>query len=125
MSASTTRMRTPATRKRRRLYAVIAGLTMLGAAAALVLVAFEDNIVFFYSPSDLVEKSVRPGQTLRLGGLVVEGSVKLAADGIQKRSELTQYKYLTARTYTKRQRRRNICHRTTGRLDRSIVCSKT
>ena len=62
-------MRKPATRKRRRLYAVLAGLTMLGVAAALVLVAFKDTIVFFYSPSDLVEKTVRPGQTLRVGGL--------------------------------------------------------
>ena len=75
-------MRTPVTRKRRRLYAVLAGLTMLGVAAALVLVAFEDNIVFFYGPSDLKEKSLRPGQTVRLGGLVVSGSVKKAADGV-------------------------------------------
>ena len=50
--------------------------------AALVLVAFEDNIVFFYSPSDLKEKSLRPGQTVRLGGLVVSGSVKKAADDV-------------------------------------------
>lgn len=74
--------RRPATRKRRRLYAVLAGLTMLGVAAALVLVAFEDGIVFFYSPTELTQKTVRPGQTLRLGGLVVEGSVKKAADGV-------------------------------------------
>ncbi|NKB60398.1 MAG: cytochrome c maturation protein CcmE [Alphaproteobacteria bacterium] len=75
-------MRTPATRKRRRLYAVLAGLTMLGIAAALVLTAFQDNIVFFYSPSDLTEKELRPGQNIRLGGLVEEGSVKKAADGV-------------------------------------------
>ena len=80
MSAARTRL--PATRKRRRLYAVLSGLTMLGVAAALVLVAFEDNIVFFYSPTDLKEKSLRPGQMVRLGGLVVEGSVKKAADGV-------------------------------------------
>ena len=46
MSATSTG-RTPATRKKKRLYAVLAGLTMLGVAAALVLTAFEDNIVFF------------------------------------------------------------------------------
>jgi len=74
--------RTPVTRKRRRLYAVIAGLTMLSVAASLVLVAFEDTIVFFYSPTDLIEKTVQPGQTLRVGGLVVEDSVKKAADGV-------------------------------------------
>jgi cytochrome c-type biogenesis protein CcmE len=74
--------RPPATRKRRRLYAVLAGLTMLGIAAALVLTAFQDSIVFFYSPTDLTEKDLRPGQMLRLGGLVEEGSVKMAADGV-------------------------------------------
>ncbi len=79
---SATGMRPPATRKRRRLYAVVAGMTMLGIAAALVLTAFEDNIVFFYSPSDLVEKDLRPGRAVRLGGLVEEGSVKQATDGI-------------------------------------------
>ena len=66
-----------ATRKRRRLYAVLSGGAMLAIAAALVLTAFEDGIVFFYSPSDLAEKQagsepVKPSQLLRIGGLVEE-----------------------------------------------------
>ena len=81
MSATPTG-RTPATRKKGRLYAVLAGLTMLGVAAALVLTAFEDNIVFFYSPTVITQKDLRPGQTVRLGGLVEADSVKKAADGI-------------------------------------------
>ncbi len=81
MSATSTG-RLPATRKKRRLYAVLAGLTMLGIAAALVLTAFEDSIVFFYSPTDLNEKELRPGQNIRIGGLVEEGSLGKAADGI-------------------------------------------
>ena len=81
MSATSTG-RTPATRKKKRLYAVLAGLTMLGVAAALVLTAFEDNIVFFYSPTDITNKALRPGQTVRLGGLVDADSVKKAADGV-------------------------------------------
>ena len=81
MSATPTG-RTPATRKKKRLYAVLAGLTMLGVAAALVLTAFEDNIVFFYSPTDITQKDIRPGQTVRLGGLVEADSVKKADDGI-------------------------------------------
>ena len=80
--STTTTGRTPATRKKRRLYAVLAGLTMLGIAAALVLSAFEDNIVFFYSPSDITEKNLRPGQTVRLGGLVEADSVKKSTDGV-------------------------------------------
>ena len=55
---------------------------MLGVAAALVLTAFEDNIVFFYSPTDIAEKALRPGQTVRLGGLVQAESVKKASDGV-------------------------------------------
>ena len=69
-------------KKTRRLYMVMVALCALGAVAALVLAALEDDIVFFYSPTDLTEKELRPGQTLRLGGLVEEGSVKTAADGV-------------------------------------------
>lgn len=72
----------PRARKRRRLYAVIAGLLMLGVAAALVLTALEDSLVFFYSPSDLQTKQVAAGQRIRLGGLVAEGSVEKLPDGL-------------------------------------------
>ena len=81
MSSNST-SRIPVTRKKKRLYTVMAGLTMLGVAAALVLTAFEDNIVFFYSPTDIAEKALRPGQTVRLGGLVQAESVKKASDGV-------------------------------------------
>ncbi|OUR76867.1 cytochrome c biogenesis protein CcmE [Alphaproteobacteria bacterium 46_93_T64] len=64
------------TRKRRRLYIVVAAMTVLGLAAGLVLMSFEDSLVFFHSPSDLVEKPVPEGRTFRLGGLVEEGSFK-------------------------------------------------
>ena len=63
------------TRKRRRLIAVLAGLTMLGVATVLVLLAFNDNLVFFYSPSDLKTKHVAEGRLIRIGGLVAMGSV--------------------------------------------------
>ena len=63
------------TRKRRRLIAVVAGLVMLGSATALVLAAFNDNLVFFYSPSDLAEKAVGPERRIRIGGLVEDQSL--------------------------------------------------
>ena len=69
------------TRKRRRLYIVLAGMASLGAAAALVLNAFNDNLVFFYSPTDLRTKSVPFERQLRIGGLVEESSVARAVDG--------------------------------------------
>jgi len=69
------------TRKRRRLYVVLGGLALLGVASALVLSAFRDNLVFFYSPSDLEAKKVPDGRNIRIGGLVEAGSVKREADG--------------------------------------------
>ncbi|MCW8952985.1 MAG: cytochrome c maturation protein CcmE, partial [Rhodospirillales bacterium] len=61
---------------------VALGLLMLGGAVALMLAAFEDNIVFFYSPTELQEKDIRPDQRLRIGGLVEEGSIKKAEDSM-------------------------------------------
>jgi cytochrome c-type biogenesis protein CcmE len=61
-------------RKQKRL-AVIAGLALVVAlATTLVLVALRDQIVFFYSPSDVIARGVAPGQPIRLGGLVKEAS---------------------------------------------------
>ncbi len=62
------------TRKRRRLWLVLTCGVALGSAAALVLTAFSDNLVFFVSPSDLA-KSAPSGRAVRLGGLVEKGSV--------------------------------------------------
>ena len=70
------------TRKRRRLYVVLLGMLILGVATALVLTAFEDSIVFFHSPTDIVQKQVSPDRRLRLGGLVEEGSVKKMGDAV-------------------------------------------
>jgi cytochrome c-type biogenesis protein CcmE len=70
------------TRKQRRLGVVVLGLATLGVAAALVLTALQDSIVFFYSPTDLVTKQVPQDRRLRIGGLVEKGSVKRDADGL-------------------------------------------
>ncbi len=74
------------TRKQRRLYIVGGFMLIFASAAALVLMAFEENIVFFYSPSELAQKSeqqpIPPGRRLRIGGLVEEGSVQRDADGV-------------------------------------------
>ena len=63
------------TRKRRRLGFVVAGMVLLGTAAALVRAAFEDNLVFFYSPSEGAARDVPPDRRVRIGGLVEEASV--------------------------------------------------
>jgi len=64
------------TRKQRRALFIAVGITILALAAGLVLYAMRDNIVFFYSPSEITEKGVEPGQRFRLGGLVEQGSLK-------------------------------------------------
>jgi cytochrome c-type biogenesis protein CcmE len=63
------------TRKGKRLTLIIGALAILGVAAGLILFALRDNIVFFYTPSELAQKSLAPGARLRIGGLVKEGSV--------------------------------------------------
>jgi cytochrome c-type biogenesis protein CcmE len=64
------------TPKRRRLWLLIGSLGTLAVAAALVLSALNDNLVFFYSPTQVAEKSPGPDRRFRLGGLVEAGSVQ-------------------------------------------------
>jgi cytochrome c-type biogenesis protein CcmE len=66
---------------------VLAVLAAVGAAAALVMNAFRSNLVFFYSPSQMIAKEAPIGKTFRLGGLVVQGSVK--REGIRVHFEVT------------------------------------
>ena len=67
------------TRRGRRLALIAAALAVVGGAAGLALYALSDSIVFFYSPSEVVEKALRPGARLRVGGLVKSGSVVKSA----------------------------------------------
>jgi len=64
------------TPKRRRLWLLLCSLGVAGAAAGLVLWSLNDNLVFFYSPSQMAAKSPGPDRRLRLGGLVENGSVR-------------------------------------------------
>jgi cytochrome c-type biogenesis protein CcmE len=54
---------------------ILGGLAIVGLAVGLALFGLSDSVTFFYSPSDLAEKHVAPGQRFRLGGLVEKGSV--------------------------------------------------
>lgn len=68
--------RKAATRKQRRMLIVVAGMALAGIAVALMLAAFEDNIVFFYGPTEVREGKLDTATRFRLGGLVAEGSVR-------------------------------------------------
>ena len=85
-------------RKHRRLTLLLLSLGALGIAAALVLNAFEDSLVFFYSPSDLAEKQVAPNQRIRLGGLVEEGSIE--RDGATLKFRVTDLNRAVPVVYT-------------------------
>ena len=56
--------------------AIAVGVAALGIVAALVLTAFEKNLVFFFTPSQVVANEAPQGRTFRIGGMVLEGSVK-------------------------------------------------
>ena len=69
-------------RKHKRLTFVVISLALLGAASALIMNAFEDNFVFFHSPTDIIEKKIGEDRRFRLGGLVEEGSVRKAGGAV-------------------------------------------
>ena len=85
------------TPKRKRLWLLLGSLAVLGVAATLVLTALNDNIVFFYSPTQVAEKKPGPERRFRLGGLVVPGSVK--KDGPEVRFTVTGLQKTVAAVY--------------------------
>jgi cytochrome c-type biogenesis protein CcmE len=68
--------------RHKRLTLIIGGLAVLGVAAALVLSAFQQNLVFFFSPSQVANKEAPHGKAFRLGGMVEQGSLKRQSDGL-------------------------------------------
>ena len=86
------------TRKQRRLILLALAMAALGGATAMVLVAFNDNLVFFYSPSELQAKAVAADRPVRIGGLVELHS--LARDGTTVTFRVTDGTADLAVTYT-------------------------
>ena len=86
-------------RKHRRLLFVGLGMATLGLAAALILLAFDDNLVFFFSPTEVQAREFSPEQRLRIGGLVEEGSVVREGDGLTVRFNITDLSQSVAVIY--------------------------
>jgi len=80
------------TRKQRRLTLIGASLGVLAVALGLVLSAMRSSIVFFQSPTDVVEHRLAPGTRIRIGGLVKAGSVE-RGDNLRVRFEVTDGKH--------------------------------
>ena len=86
--------------KRRRLYFVLAGMSALAVAVALALAAFEDNLVFFNSPTDVYAKEVPQDRRFRLGGVVEEQSVARSQDGLTTTFRVTDLNRAVPVAYT-------------------------
>src|SRR5258706_3292604 len=68
--------------RQKRLAMIAGGLVALGVTAAFVLAAFQENLVFFFTPSQVAANEVPQGRSFRVGGMVTPGSVKRQPDGI-------------------------------------------
>ena len=75
--------------RHKRLAMIAGGLAALGVAAAFVLAAFQENLVFFFTPSQVAANEVPQGRAFRIGGMVTPGSVKRQADGVTVRFVVT------------------------------------
>jgi cytochrome c-type biogenesis protein CcmE len=75
------------TPRRKRIAIALGIVAVVGIATALVLNAFQSNLVFFYTPTQIAAKEAPSGRTFRVGGLVVAGSVK--RDGVNVQFEVT------------------------------------
>jgi len=71
--------------RHRRFAWIGAGVLLLAVAAGLVLNAFQSNLVFFFSPTDVAENRAPQGRAFRIGGMVVEKSLTRASDGLTVR----------------------------------------
>ena len=68
--------------RHKRIALIVAGLAVLGIAVTLVLSAFNSNLVFFFTPTQVVAHEAPQGRNFRIGGLVEKGSVKRQPDGL-------------------------------------------
>ena len=67
--------------RHQRMIAIAAGLALIAIAAALVLNAFQGNVVFFFSPSQIAAKEAPLDRTFRVGGMVEQGSQAVQREG--------------------------------------------
>ena len=86
--------------RHRRFAWIGAGVAVLAIAVALVLNAFQSNLVFFFTPSQIAANEVPQGHAFRVGGLVEEKSLKRESDGLTVRFNVTDTAKTVPVTYT-------------------------
>jgi cytochrome c-type biogenesis protein CcmE len=85
--------------RHKRIALILGGLTILGLVVALVLNAFQSNLVFFFSPTQVAAGEAPKGKAFRIGGMVKAGSIKREADGVTLRFVVTDTEQDIAVTY--------------------------
>jgi len=86
--------------KHQRLILALAALVALIGAGLLAASALKDEAAYFYAPGDVKTKGVEPGKPIRLGGMVVKGSLKRAADGVTINFDVTDGKAAVPATFS-------------------------
>ena len=86
--------------RHKKLAVITAGVTALGFAAILVLNAFQSNLVFFFSPTQVIAKEAPIGKSFRIGGLVEEGSVQREDGGTTVHFAITDTSEVIQVVYT-------------------------
>jgi cytochrome c-type biogenesis protein CcmE len=80
------------TPRRKRLLAVLAIVVGVGVAAALAMLAFRDNLLYFYNPTQVLAGDAPSGRQFRIGGMVTEGSVQRTPGSLEIRFVVTDYR---------------------------------
>ena len=80
------------TPRRKRLFAVLAIVSGVGAATALAMLAFRDNLLYFYNPTQVLAGDAPSGRTFRIGGMVTQGSVQRTPGSLEVRFVVTDYR---------------------------------
>lgn len=86
--------------RHKKLAIIASSVTALGVASVLVLNAFQSNLVFFFSPTQVANNEAPVGKSFRIGGLVEEGSVKRQADGVTVNFQVTDTAKVIPVVYT-------------------------
>jgi cytochrome c-type biogenesis protein CcmE len=86
--------------KHQRLMLALAALVAIIGAGLLAVSALKDEAAYFHTPGDVKTKGVKPGKNIRLGGMVVKGSLKRAADGVTIRFDVTDGKASVPATFS-------------------------
>ena len=86
--------------RHKRITLIVLGVALLGGAAALVLNAFQSNLVLFFSPSQIAANEAPRGKAFRIGGMVETGSVVRANDGLTVQFNVTDTAKVVPVTFT-------------------------